>query len=350
MSPRRAEPPADAADWLPDFCSAPVFLSLLGLAAATLLIVQLAPSAAGQSTLDRVPLALLFVFAGASLVVGGLCTLRRHLVAHSTPVAVTATFAVVLSGTAIGSWLIYWLDHALELGATIAAGQPWHFVLGNLFVAAIAWGVALRHFYVRGQWQRQVRAHARAQFDALQARIRPHFLFNSMNTIASLVRERPDDAERVVEDLSELFRVALRAGATTTLGDELTLVRRYVDIERLRLGDRLEYHEAIDDAPLALTMPALLLQPLVENAILHGIQKIEAGGRVDLEIRALGGRLTITIRNPVPPHHTAGLHRGSGTALENIRQRLRHHFGDAAELELERAAEYHLVRLHLPVP
>lgn len=336
------------ADWLPEFCSASVLFSLLVASALTLLVVQLAPGDASGWSLRRVPLGLLFVFAFSFIVVALLCLLRPRLALLPTSTAVIATYLVVLAGASVGSALSYWLDHALNLGATIAPGKLVPFVAGNVLVAAIVWGVALRHFYVRGQWQKQVRAHALAEFDALQARIRPHFLFNSMNTIASLVRDRPDDAERAIEDLSELFRVALRAGGTTTVGDELELVRRYVDIEKLRLGERLAFHEELSELPLSLSVPVLLLQPLVENAILHGVQNLEAGGRIEISARRGQDHVTITVCNPVAPRGFR-LHRGSGTALHNIRQRLRHHFGDAARLEVETDAETHRVRLTLPI-
>lgn len=336
------------ADWLPDFCKPSTGLSLLFLAAATLFVIQLAPGDDGRASLERVPVAMLLVFAMTSLVIGVLCFLRPRLAGLNTSGAVAASYAVVLGGTALGSLLAYWLDHALNLQVTIEPGHAKSFVAGNVAVAAIVWGITLRHFYVRGQWQRQVRAHARSQLDALQARIRPHFLFNSMNTIASLVRERPHDAERAIEDLSELFRAALRAGATATLADELALVRHYVHVEKLRLGDRLEFVERVADAPDDFRLPVLLLQPLVENAILHGIQSLEQGGRVELSIRRVRNVIMVDVRNPVGPHVTS-LHRGSGIALDNIRERLRHQFGPDARLEIERGPDYHLARITVPL-
>ncbi len=349
MPPGRTFPGLHSrADWLPEFCSAPVIFSLLALAAATLLIIQIAPSASGESSLGRVPVALLFLFIFCFLVVTVLCQARKRLIELPSLLAVGATYLIVLTGAALGSAMTYWLDHALDLNATIESGRLAQFIGRNLAVIAIVWGIALRHFYVRGQWQQQVRAHALAQFEALQARIRPHFLFNSMNTIASLVRDRPDDAERAIEDLSELFRVALRAGTTITLGDELALVRRYLDIEKLRLGARLEIQEETSDAPLDLSVPALMIQPLVENAILHGVQTLEAGGRVELTIRRDGTAAVIEIRNPTI-QAPSRRHRGSGTALDNIRRRLAHHFGDAARLEIEKGEGYHHVRLTLPI-
>lgn len=319
------------------------------LAAAVLVVVQLAPSAVHQAPLSSLPVGLLLLFSAVTVAIVALCALRKRLSLLPTHGAVAATYVVVIGTTACGSFVSYWIDHALMLGATVGPGRPSEFVARNIMVSAIIWGIALRHFYVRGQWQKQVRAHAAAQLDALQARIRPHFLFNSMNTIASLISHRPKDAERAVEDLSELFRVALQAGAASTLGAEVALARRYVDIERLRLGSRLAWQERTATAPLDLAMPALIIQPLVENAILHGIQCIEAGGVVELDITRNERLVTINVRNPIPAI-PARTHRGSGTALENIRQRLKHHFGDLARLEIERTEHQFLARLVLPCP
>lgn len=334
--------------WLPEFCAAPTALSLLILSGAVLLMIQLAPSGAANSGLDRVPLGMLFVFAMTALGIASLCALRKALSDHNTVVIVASTFVVVLAWAAAGSWLAFWFDRTLGLGITGESQTTATFMLGNAAVAAIAWGIALRYFYIRGQWQSQVRANAQARLDALQARIRPHFLFNSLNTIASLVRSQPADAERAVEDLSELLRMTLRGDGESTLGAELALIDHYLEIERLRLGQRLTIDRDLLDAPLELPMPSLLLQPLVENAILHGIQQLESGGRISLSVHRTHDSVEIVVTNPVPAQ-PGRLHRGSGTALANIRQRLRHRFGDQARLEQEEGAGYHQARLVIPL-
>jgi two-component system sensor histidine kinase AlgZ len=335
------------ADWLPDFCSASTVVAMWIMASAVLLVVHLAPADSGQGTLRGLSVGMLFLFSVTTLGVLTLCALRPHLVTLPDHTVVIATYAVVLSVTAGGSLASHWIDHALALGATVDKVRGAEFVLRNMLLVAIVWGVALRHFYVRGQWREQVRAHAAAQVDALQARIRPHFLFNSMNTIASLVHQRPADAEKAVEDLSELFRAALKAGNDSTLEMELALVRRYLDIEKLRLGRRLEWVEDTKSAPLSLSMPALLLQPLVENAILHGIQQLESGGRITLMAETEGAFVTISVHNPCPAEPSRN-HQGAGMALDNIRQRVLHHYGDLARVEVQQLNEQFTVRLVLP--
>jgi len=197
------------------------------------------------------------------------------------------------------------------------------------------------------EWAR-VRAEAKARFDALQARIRPHFLFNSMNTIASLIRVRPAEAEHAVENLSDLFRAALGSDTTTqsTLGEELDLVRRYLDIEKLRLGERLRVDIDVHALPADLPLPALLLQPLVENAVYHGVQQLPEGGTVTIRGQREGTNVAIEIRNPCPPLRAAKRH---GMALENTRARIEYHFGARGALKVDSGADYFACVVTLPL-
>ncbi|HEX5756170.1 MAG TPA: histidine kinase, partial [Arenimonas sp.] len=204
-------------------------------------------------------------------------------------------------------------------------------------------------FYVREQWQAQVQAQTQAAMDALQARIRPHFLFNSMNTIASLVRSDPATAERAVEDLSDLFRAALGADrGEATLAEEIELGRRYLDIEGLRLGGRLRVHWQLPEPLPMLRLPRLVLQPLLENAVLHGVARLPEGGRIDITLQVAGRTLEIVIRNPAAADSDPGLHNGH--AQDSIAQRLRHRLGNGARLHAGREGADYVCRLHLPLP
>src|SRR5690606_5465417 len=162
--------------------------------------------------------------------------------------------------------LLHEIDTGIGLHLTMPREYQAVFVGGVAALAAIITAAALRYFYVQQQWAEQVQAKADAEVRALQARIRPHFLFNSMNSIASLVRRDPATAERAIEDLSDLFRAALGAGqGPATLDEEIILAERFLAIEKLRLGDRLKVDwQREDDLPLTLSMPRLILQPLVE--------------------------------------------------------------------------------------
>jgi len=169
-----------------------------------------------------------------------------------------------------------------------------------------------------------------------------------MNTIASLIRTRPAEAERTVEDLADLFRAALGSGdAPGTLGEELDLMDHYLRIEKLRLGDRLSIALDVADLPRDLPLPRLLLQPLVENAIYHGIQPLADGGTVRIAGRNLPGAIEITIRNPQPTDARGATSR-NGVALANIRARIEYHFGTRGELHVEPDGGEFAVTVRLP--
>jgi len=189
----------------------------------------------------------------------------------------------------------------------------------------------LRYFYVRDQWRDQVRANAKASLQALQARINPHFLFNSMNTIAALVRRDPHTAESAIEDLSDLFRAALGdENAEATLAEELQIARQYLAIEQLRLGTRLRLDwQLAADLPMQIRMPRLTLQPLFENAVIHGIAGLPEGGEIEVVAKAADGRVQLTISNPLPPGNPTV---GHGHALDSIRRRLALYYGAPASL------------------
>jgi two-component system sensor histidine kinase AlgZ len=205
----------------------------------------------------------------------------------------------------------------------------------------------LRYFYVLEQWRARVRAEAKARFEALQARIRPHFLFNSMNTIVSLIRSRPAEAERAVEDLSDLFRAALGAdNRPSTLGSELELVRNYLEIEQLRLGDRLNVEFDVAGLPDDLLVPGLLLQPLIENAIYHGIEQVMQG-TVTIRGTRERGEIRIEIRNPRPRAGERGAGR-HGVALANTRSRIEYHFDRRGGLDIDAGDDYFVCCVRLP--
>jgi len=257
-------------------------------------------------------------------------------------VLVSALVATVVSG----------IVHGLFAGVGAMHGWPsfWRFVSGSAAIVALLTALALRYFYVIDRWQAQVAAKARAEAEALQARIRPHFLFNSMNMIASLLRRDPMLAERAVLDLSDLFRAALGAGeSNSTLAEEVHLSERYLAIEQLRLGERLHVewrkHEPL---PWTLPMPRLVMQPLLENAVLHGISRLPQGGTVEIELLAEDAWLTLRVRNPSPPPGLDGVH-GAGHAVRNIANRLAYMFGPRARMVSSSAEGVYVCEIHLPL-
>ncbi len=348
--------PAAGAPWLPDFCSLPVLLAAMLVAELLVFAILLAPSDETLPLLPRLGTATVFAQWLVLVCIVCLCQSRTALAKLSPPAGVLVAYALILAIAAIGSAVVFVLDQQLGLGLTLPAAFGVRFGLRNTALAALVGAALLRYFYVIEQWRARVRAEAQARLDSLQARIRPHFLFNSMNTIASLIRTQPAAAEHAVEDLSDLFRAALGAdGKPSTLAAELELAQRYLAIEQLRLGTRLQVEFDLDaDLPRDLPMPALLLQPLVENAIHHGIQPLPEGGTVSLRARrAPRGRdadgVVVTIANPRPAEGARAPSR-NGMALANTRSRIEYHFGRRGALDVRAGAVDFEVTLILPSP
>lgn len=166
---------------------------------------------------------------------------------------------------------------------------------------------------------------ARAELRALRAQVHPHFLFNTLNTIAALIAEDPRAAEDVVTRLADVFRYSLASATNETgrFGDELEFLRAYLAIERARLGDRLRFEERVEPGLESVPVPGLLFQPLVENAVRHAAADREAGGTVRLEARREGGLLLVTVSDDGPGFSPGAPARGHGVGLESVRERLR---------------------------
>src|SRR5260221_3813917 len=190
-------------------------------------------------------------------------------------------------------------------------------------------------------------ALAEARLQALQARIRPHFLFNSLNAVLSLMRRDPRRAERALENLAVLFRTLMTdARRFVRLTDEIALLERYAEIEQLRLGDRLHVTWELDSAPSDALLPPLVLQPLLENAVYHGVEPGAGSGEILVHIERRGDRVLARIENPrveEPSHHA-----GNRMALDNIRERLALFFDAEARIETSVSGDRYRVEIEMP--
>jgi two-component system, LytTR family, sensor histidine kinase AlgZ len=319
--------------FLPDFCNIRIIFIIV--VTAELLAFILALTAPGNTAerWSRLGLLSLFIQWVSLSCVGFLCLVRTFLNRLDSPLEGTAAYLVILLMTGLAVEIALLIARGTGLESFLPPGRHGEFLRNSLAIAAIVGAVILRYFYVQRQTRRTIEAEARARFQALQARIRPHFMFNSMNTIASLTRTNPALAEEVVEDLAELFRISLSdAGNLTTLGAELDLIRRYLKIEALRMGERLRIVEETSTLPLDARIPALLFQPLVENAVYHGIEPRPEGGTIHIEGQCSGGMITLCVSNPLvdAPRRRAGNHM----ALANIRERLHIHYGSKGRLDI----------------
>jgi two-component system sensor histidine kinase AlgZ len=308
--------------------------------------VQYRPS--GDAWLNLVRLSLFLQWIALS---GGaaLCLARPWLVRMSNRAASLASYALLLAVTLVLSEVIY---RALALSGVRYDFLPdshWVFILRNLVISAIVSALLLRYFYVQHQWKHNVEREAQARIAALQARIRPHFLFNSMNTIASLIRDKPEIAERTLEDLADLFRASLNTTEhQISLAEEMAVTHQYQRIEALRLGERLQVDWRVDAMPADARIPRLILQPLLENAIYHGIEQLAEGGTVTIAGFRTGKMLTLNVTNPVPGEGVRRRRAGNQMALDNVRERLALAYPGQASLEVTNEAGIFHISLHFP--
>jgi two-component system sensor histidine kinase AlgZ len=190
-------------------------------------------------------------------------------------------------------------------------------------------------------------AETTARLAELQSRIRPHFLFNTLNTALALVRLDPGKAEGVLEDLAELFRVAIAESTeAVSLGEEVDLARRYLDIEQIRFGSRLHVAWELDPQAASARVPPLILQPLVENAVRHGVEPSAEGGVIRVKTRVKLGRAVLSIANSVPKEPSRP---GHGMALKNVRERLRLMHDVAAQFEMRQDQDVFRVQIVVPL-
>lgn len=337
----------DAGD-LPNLCAATAYFSVVVATQAAVMVAALAAPVVWS--LKDLALFSLYAQILALWCTATICGIRRGL--GQLPVSAGAVALLVGTGVVgwVGAYSAMSVAELLDLGPRLS-GSLTQIANHHAMIAVIIAALVLRYLYAADQWRRQAAAGAASRVRALQARIRPHFLFNSLNTIAGLVRRDPELAETTVEDLAELFRSTLAdPDRDATLAEEIELCRRYLAIERLRLGTRLAVRWEIDSLPLQARLPSLLLQPLVENAIVHGISKIEDGGEIRIcgEIDRASGDWWLEIANPYPKMAPGtGVRGGIGMALRNVSERLERRFGPAASLQTT-VDERYVVRMSIP--
>ena len=215
-----------------------------------------------------------------------------------------------------------------------------------LLWALFAMGALTFYFRLRARALSPALTEARLQ--ALQARIRPHFLFNSINAVLSLVRGEPQRAETALQDMADLFRVLMRDNRDlTSLADEVELCRQYLELEQLRLGDRLQVEWNVKSMPGDALVPPLVLQPLLENAVYHGIEPSSAPGTVSINLFLTRGEVHAILKNPYRTEG-GGHHLGNKMALANVRERLALHFDAEASLVSRITKDAYEVHIRMP--
>ena len=334
--------------FLPDFCHIRMVFSVVIIAELLAFMMTLsAPTTDGAWR--RLSLISLFVQWVALASTATLCCLKRYLARVSDVMAVIVSYGVIMTITLLVGELAYWGGRHISYGMLGTTMTHLEFTARNLGISAVVGFLALRYFYVRHQLKLNIEAENQSRMQALQARIRPHFLFNSLNAIATLIRRAPDSAEEAVEDLADLFRTSLDTSrALVPFAEEVEIARRYLHMEQLRLGDRLRVVWQVDTIPDDAAVPALTLQPLLENAIYHGIEPLAEGGAIECRGEKIKNTIRLSVGNPVTQDSRNNPRHGLQLALDNIRQRLLAHFEDAGRIRVETPPGYYLVTLRFP--
>jgi two-component system, LytTR family, sensor histidine kinase AlgZ len=213
-------------------------------------------------------------------------------------------------------------------------------------LSAVVSGILLLYFRLRSRMLSRALSDARLQ--VLRARIRPHFLFNTINAVLGIVRVQPKQAEAALEDMADLFRMAMADEQDLVpLGKEIRLSKQYLALEQLRMGDRLRVDWQIGDVPDEVLIPPLLLQPLLENAVYHGIEPLTEGGSISVTLKRIADRLHLEVENPCPERADLS-HHGNRLALRNIRERLDLLFDVEASYQVESGKESYRVEVVFP--
>lgn len=333
---------------IPEFCSPGVFsrtLILIHLAVLATLGATVSLWDDGNRTLDTL-FYLLTVFEPTLFIaLLALCLARRTI--NGMGQRLQWILGITIPGLVAGVVSMV-IGNVLRIAAGAYSGEfvpLWHDALGSVICAILVAGGIYRYFRLRGRAYAPSFSEARLQ--ALQARIRPHFLFNSLNTVLGLIRSNPKLAESTLENLADLFRVFMRdAREMVPLDDEVLTCREYLAIEKLRLAPRLDVSWQLDGMPGDALVPSLLLQPLLENAVHHGIEPRTDTGVLNICITLVGERVRVEIDNPIST--TVPSRPGNQMALSNVRERLMLLYDMTAELRTGPQGERYHVLLEFP--
>ncbi|MBD3670135.1 MAG: histidine kinase [Gammaproteobacteria bacterium] len=328
---------------MPDFCRVATLLEVIILGEILAIILALLPTQTAVSFWQSLGLYSIFIQWIALTSIALLCLLRVPLQRLPAMTATVLSLLIIL----IVILLVGELSYRVYLsGLTPPVMGHAEFLMRAVAIGTLISAIALRYLIMQQRWRRNLEAMQRTRLETLQTRIQPHFLFNSLNTIASLIPERPSQAEGLIEDLSGLFRTSLAGERPLhSLDDELELTRAYLNLEQQRLGDRLQVEWQVESIP-PMQVPPLILQPLVENAVRHGIEPLIEGGTVKLSLQRRGDGINIVVKNPLSSATSDGGHR---MALANVEERLNNVFGESARLWRLEEGDRYTVEMWLPL-
>ncbi len=340
-------------DFLPNFCTGWVLFNVVVVAELLAIVITLAL----PRGLISISVGLDFLFVSlfvqwvALAGTAALCYTRRWLNRLPSLRALLAAYVLLLLITfligEIALWML-WFTKKIPL-----AHPEWYasFHVFNLTVSAVVNGLLLRFFLAKHELKQRTLSEARAKLQALQSRIRPHFVFNALNIIASLVRSEPAKAEKAIEDMADLFRMMLSEDEQLVpVKNEVDVAKQYLALESLRLDNRLQVEWDVGTFQRKAVMPILTLQPLLENAIRHGIEELPAGGRIGVRLWEEADAIHIRVANPVPAvKRKERITTSHVQSLENIRRRFHSYYGDAAVLHAAEDQGQFVATVALPI-
>ena len=337
-----------SSELMPDFCSARAVLIALLLAELLALILALADYVNYQSFWMTVGVNCFFIIWVILPSQALLCLIHNLLNRLSILPAVGLAFFIIQLITCVVTWVSYSeLSYFIFIHEGYASSSVY---LRNLCISSIVSLILLYHLYVQSLWKQQVQAELNARLQALQSRIQPHFLFNSLNTIASTIHDDPGLAENLLVHMSELMRAGLNTQKTlVTLADELRLVHSYLNIESQRVGERLKVEWNVDKSVCDAHIPPLSLQPLVENAVYHGIEPRSDGGIVEITATKRERSVILMVRNSVTQDKShESLNQGHGIALDNVMARVKGWYGDEGKVVFSTVDGWFQARIIIP--
>ena len=356
----RLQASAEAADktvannggFLPDFCRGWIVFNVVLIAEMLAIVVTLVLPryVISPYMLQNLLLISIFVQWVALSGTGVLCLTHRYLNRLPKMQALGMAYLSLLATTWLVTEATVWL--LWFAGQTDSPRPQWatHLLIVTVTIAAFVYALLLRFLVAKHELRQRTVSEERTRIQALLSRIRPHFVFSTMNVIASLIRSDPQKAESAIEDMADLFRMMLNQNEMLVpLKNELEVAQKYLALETLRLDNRLRVDWDVGTFPRKAAMPVLTLQPLLENAIRHGVEPAPAGGVISVRLWEHENSIYIRIMNPVPRVRARRVEGDQSMSLEDIRLRFHSHYGDAAHLDYGSEGEHFVVTAVLPI-
>lgn len=335
--------------FLPNFCTGMTIGAVMVIAQMLALVITLVTRRIFVNVFVDLVMISVFIQWIALASAATLCLARERLRQLPDARALIAAYLLLLAVTVIVGEAGLWV--ATAIGLIDSARPEWYsyFHTQNLAVSALVNALALRYFLAKHELKQRTLSEARARIQALQSRIRPTFLFNSMNMIASLTRSAPTKAEAAIEDMADVFRVMLGDAQTLVpVKNEIDVTKKYLNLEMLRLEDRLRVEWDIGKFPRKAVMPMLSMQPLFENAIYYGIEPSPVGSTIKVKMWEENEEVHIHIATILSYAAAARPHKDQDVALDNMRQRLETYYGDAAKLQISKDSNMYIIDVSFP--